>query len=427
MSGSIRAKEAAAVPLPGGTQPGDSANRRNRPRPSIPVSSGPKRATREPPSVLLVDDDPAVLRAVGRALRSHGYVVVTAQDGEEAAKQIGESAFDVILSDIGMPGIDGIQLLRQVREHDLNVPVILITGEPAVRTAVQALEYGAFHYLTKPIGTDSLEAVLEKAVRTHRMARIKQQAAELLGNANALGADRAGLEASFDRAMQALWIAYQPIVDPRCNTVFGYEALLRSDEPTLPHPGAVLDAATRLGRLEELGRLIRLRAAQPVLANPSVGKLFVNLHVTDLLDPLLVSSGSPLAAISTQVVLEITERSSLDEVRDVRTRIASLREMGYSIAVDDLGAGYAGLTSFTLLEPEIVKLDMSLIRDAHQNSTKQKVVRSMTALAKDMGMIVVAEGVESVEERDVLIDLGCDYLQGYLFARPGPPFPEVKW
>jgi EAL domain-containing protein (putative c-di-GMP-specific phosphodiesterase class I) len=377
--------------------------------------------------VLLVDDDPAVLRAVGRALRSHGYIVVTAQDGEEAAKQIGESAFDVILSDIGMPGIDGIQLLRQVREHDLNVPVILITGEPAVRTAVQALEYGAFHYLTKPIGTDSLEAVLEKAVRTHRMARIKQQAAELLGNANALGADRAGLEASFDRAMQALWVAYQPIVDPRCNTVFGYEALLRSDEPTLPHPGAVLDAATRLGRLEELGRLIRLRAAQPVLANPGVGKLFVNLHVTDLLDPLLVSSGSPLAAISSQVVLEITERSSLDEVRDVRTRIASLREMGYSIAVDDLGAGYAGLTSFTLLEPEIVKLDMSLIRDAHQNSTKQKVVRSMTALAKDMGMIVVAEGVESVEERDVLIDLGCDYLQGYLFARPGPPFPEVRW
>jgi EAL domain-containing protein (putative c-di-GMP-specific phosphodiesterase class I) len=101
--------------------------------------------------------------------------------------------------------------------------------------------------------------------------------------------------------------------------------------------------------------------------------------------------------------------------------------MGYSIAVDDLGAGYAGLTSFTLLEPEIVKLDMSLIRDVHQNSTKQKVVRSMTALAKDMGMIVVAEGVESQAERDCLIDLGCDYLQGYLFARPGPPFPEVKW
>lgn len=377
--------------------------------------------------MLLVDDDPTVLRAVGRSLRARGYLVVTAQDGEEATRHIAESNFDAILSDIGMPGIDGIQLLREVREHDLNVPVVLITGEPAVRTAVQALEYGAFHYLTKPIGPDALEAVLEKAVRVHRMARLKQQAAELLGNANALGADRAGLEASFDRAMQHLWMAYQPIVDPRNHRVFGYEALLRSDEPSLPHPGAVLDAATRLGRLEELGRLIRARAAQPILAAPDAGRLFVNLHVTDLLDPLLVSSCSPLAAISTRVVLEITERSSLDEVRDVRTRIASLREMGYSIAVDDLGAGYAGLTSFTLLEPEIVKLDMSLIRDAHQNSTKQKVIRSMSALAKDMGMIVVAEGVECSAERDVLIELGCDYLQGYFFARPGPPFPEVKW
>lgn len=386
-----------------------------------------KRTAREPPSVLLVDDDPALLRAVGRSLRGRGYVVVTAQDGEEATRHIAHSNFDVILSDIGMPGIDGIQLLRQVREHDLNVPVVLITGDPAVRTAVQALEYGAFHYLTKPIGTDALEEVLEKAVRVHRMARIKQQAAELLGNANALGADRAGLEASFDRAMQHLWMAYQPIVDPKHHRVFGYEALLRSNEPSLPNPGAVLDAATRLGRLEELGRLIRARAAQPIVAAPEAGRLFVNLHVTDLLDPLLVSSGSPLAAIASRVVLEITERSSLDEVRDVRTRIASLREMGYSIAVDDLGAGYAGLTSFTLLEPEIVKLDMSLIRDAHQNLTKQKVIRSMTALAKDMGKIVVAEGVETSAERDVLVDLGCDYLQGYFFARPGPPFPEVKW
>jgi len=407
---------------------------RVRSRPSLPAAvttSGTvvaAKAEREAPAVLLVDDDVTVLRAVGRALRSQGYYVVTARDGEEAVRQIAEHAFDAILSDISMPGIDGIQLLRQVREHDLNVPVILITGEPAVRTAVQALEYGAFHYLTKPVGPDALEAVLEKAVRVHRMARIKQQAAELLGNANALGADRAGIEASFDRALNLLWVAYQPIVDPRTQAVFGYEALLRTNEPSLPHPGAVLDAATRLGRLEELGRTIRNRAAGPMLANPAnTARLFVNLHVTDLLDPLLSSPNSPLAAISTRVVLEITERSSLDEVRDVRARVAALREMGYSIAVDDLGAGYAGLTSFTLLEPEIVKLDMSLIRDAHQNSTKQKVVRSMTALAKDMGMIVVAEGVESPAERDVLVELGCDYLQGFLFARPGPAFPEVKW
>jgi EAL domain-containing protein (putative c-di-GMP-specific phosphodiesterase class I) len=189
----------------------------------------------------------------------------------------------------------------------------------------------------------------------------------------------------------------------------------------------VLDAATRLGRLEELGRLIRARAAEPMIQSASAGKLFVNLHVTDLTDPVLMSRDSPLTSIADRVVLEITERSSLDEVKDVRTRVAMLREMGFCIAVDDLGAGYAGLTSFTLLEPEIIKLDMSLVRDVHQNSTKQKVIRSMTSLAQDMGMIVVAEGVETPPERDTLIELGCDLLQGFLFARPGRPFPEVSW
>src|SRR4030095_13086699 len=108
--------------------------------------------------------------------------------------------------------MDGIQLLRQVREHDLLVPVVLVTGEPAVQTAVQALELGASNYLRKPVSTEDMQKVIDRAVHMHRMARIKQQAAELLGLAGALGSDRAGLEASFHRAMASLWVAYTPIV-----------------------------------------------------------------------------------------------------------------------------------------------------------------------------------------------------------------------
>jgi EAL domain-containing protein (putative c-di-GMP-specific phosphodiesterase class I) len=375
--------------------------------------------------LLLVDDDATVLRSTSRLLRARGYDVTTADNGPDAVRAVDLRHFDVILSDIDMPGMDGIQLLREVREHDLHVPVVLVTGVPAISTAVQALEYGAFHYLTKPLSGDELVKVVDKAARLHRMARLKEQAAELLGHSSALGADRAGLEAKFERALQSLWIAYHPIVDPRAQSTYGFEALLRSDEPSLPHPGAVLDAAERLSCLDLLGRTIRDKAAGAF--DKGRGVLFVNLHVTDLLDPALTAPESPLSTIADRVVLEITERSSLDEVKDARSRVARLREMGFRIAVDDMGAGYAGLTSFALLEPEIVKLDMSLVRDVDQNATKQKVIRSMTALCKDMGMMVVAEGVETVAERDMLIDLDCDLLQGFLFAKPGRLFPQVSW
>ena len=384
----------------------------------------PEAATRT--SVLLVDDDVALLRSLERVLKPKGFQTKTAQSGEEAVAICAQQRFDVVLSDISMPGMDGIQLLRKIRETDLLVPVVLLTGGPAVSTAMEAIEYGAFRYIAKPISNEDLVSVLEQASRYHRMARMKARAAELLGTDAGPG-DRAGLEATFERALSSLWMAFHPIVDPRRRRVFGHEALLRSREPSLPHPGAVLDAAERLDALDLLGRTIRDRAAAPVSAEPSSGMLFVNLHVRDLLDSTLTSPDAPLSRIANRVVLEITERAALDEVGDVRSRIAALREMGFRIAIDDLGAGYAGLNSFAQLEPEVVKLDMSLVRGIDASATKQKVVRSMASLSRDMGMLVVAEGVETPAERDVLVELGCDLLQGFLFARPSPPFPEVTW
>jgi len=202
---------------------------------------------------------------------------------------------------------------------------------------------------------------------------------------------------------------------------------MRSREAELPHPAAVLDAAERLGRVLELGEKIRILIAQDIPSAPADAVLFVNLHVCDLLDDSLLTHTSPLTAHAPRVVLEVTERANLAEVPGVRQRIALLREMGFRIAVDDLGAGYAGLSSFALLEPEIVKLDMSLVRNIHLSRTKTKIVRSMINLAKDMGMLVVGEGIESVSEAHALVELGCDLLQGYHYGRPTAPFAGVNF
>jgi EAL domain-containing protein (putative c-di-GMP-specific phosphodiesterase class I) len=153
--------------------------------------------------------------------------------------------------------------------------------------------------------------------------------------------------------------------------------------------------------------------------------LFVNLHTQDLLDDDLYDASRPLARIAHRVVLEITERASLHSVHDVQGRIGRLRSMGFRIAIDDLGAGYAGLTSFAQLEPEVVKLDMSLVRDVHEQPTKQTLVRTMIAMCSELGMKVVAEGIETPAERATIVELGCDLLQGFLFARPEVAFPPI--
>ena len=189
--------------------------------------------------------------------------------------------------------------------------------------------------------------------------------------------------------------------------------------------GAVLGAAERVDRIHDVGRAVRSSVVFSAHAAENAWLFFVNLHPEDLLDPNLYLPDSPFSLLARRIVLEVTERVSLDHVADVHDRIAKLRALGFQIALDDLGAGYAGLTSFTQLEPEFVKLDMSLVRDVHQNSIKQKVVRSMVRLCQDMGKQIIAEGIEKVEERDALIELGCDFLQGYLFAKPGRPFPTV--
>jgi EAL domain-containing protein (putative c-di-GMP-specific phosphodiesterase class I) len=381
------------------------------------------RASVSGKAVLVVDDDPAVARSLRRVLEASGYEVAVAGSGRAAVEEITRCAFDVVVSDIQMPGMTGVDLLRAIRTSDLDVPVILMTGAPSVETAIEALNLGALKYLPKPTSSEVLLESVERAARLHRIARMKRDALKLLGQVDTQAGDRAGLQASFDRALQTMWMAFQPIVDERAKRVFGYEALMRTTEASLPHPGAVLGAAERLNQLDNLGRRVRALSAEAFERAPGDAVLFVNLHTRDLLDASLYDPRSPLTKIAQRVVLEVTERSTIDDVKDIQIRVAALRRLGFRIAIDDLGAGYAGLSSFAALEPEIVKLDMSLVRNVHQSEIRQRLIGSLTALCKEMKMRVVAEGVELAEEREIVSGIGCDLLQGYLFARPGPPFP----
>jgi EAL domain-containing protein (putative c-di-GMP-specific phosphodiesterase class I) len=314
--------------------------------------------------------------------------------------------------------MNGLKLLHAVREYDLDLPVVLMTGHPEIKTATAAVAYGAFQYLIKPVSIDRLRAVVDRAVDVGRIARLKRECAQEFGSGSFYVGDRAGIESKLNRALQSLWMAYQPIIRAVDGSVFGYEALLRSEEPVLPHPGSVLRAAEKLRRVHDVGRAVRDLVASDLERENPEGLLFVNLHSEDLMDPALYVPTAPLTRVASRVVLELTDRASLEDVSDASTRVERLRELGFRIAIDDLGAGQSDPNTFTHLQPEFVKLDIAIVRGVDHDAAKNKIVRSMVRLCHKMGKSVIAEGVENDGERLALCDADCDFLQGYFLGSP---------
>ena len=373
--------------------------------------------------VLVVDDEPAIARATERVLSREGHKVTLAAGGREAIDKARSTKFDAIVSDLAMPDMDGRALLREIRACDLDVPFVFLTGSPDLQSAIDAIEYGAFRYLIKPVPSDELVEVVTRAVRWHRFAVARREAAPELG-AQPIG-DRAGLEARFGSALGRLWVATQPIVSCRDQSILAYETLIRTEEPTFRSPPDLFDAAEKLQRTQEIGRRIRGLVAQLIPTAPRGAAIFVNLHPADLEDDELSAADGVLTPFAERVVLEITERAALDGIRGCRERVERLRALGFRIAIDDLGAGYAGLSSLAALEPDVVKADMSLVRGIEASPIKQKLMRAVVALANDLRVQLVAEGVETNAENDCVAALGTHAVQGYFFARPGRGFPAL--
>jgi EAL domain-containing protein (putative c-di-GMP-specific phosphodiesterase class I) len=367
--------------------------------------------------VLVVDDDAAMRRVCARVLGSEGWDVVVVDGGRAAIESICEAGarFDCVVSDIHMPDIDGFALIAAIRRHDEEIPILLMTGDPSLDGAVRAIDHGAVSYLAKPFDHETLAAGVARAARRHGLARMARRAAEIAE------ADAQDARLRFETALARSWMAFQPIIDITTNRTFAYEALVRTDEESLQRTDLLIATAERLGRIPDLGRTVRAQVARAAVDIPEDVLIFVNVHGLELADDDLFDDSCALAPIAHRIVLEITERIGLDPVAGP-ARVALLRRRGYRIAVDDLGAGYAALGALATLEPEIVKLDMSLIRDLDRNATKRRVVGAIATLCRELGSRVVAEGVETQAELRTLREAGIELFQGFLLARPSREF-----
>ncbi|GAC1030638.1 bifunctional diguanylate cyclase/phosphodiesterase [Pseudomonas sp. No.21] len=217
---------------------------------------------------------------------------------------------------------------------------------------------------------------------------------------------------------------FQPIISLSERRILGYEALTRGPSNSPLHSPVTLFAVARhAGRLSELEMACRKRACTRFHELKLDGKLFLNVSPESLLDPahqpgrtlqLLQAFGIP----PSQVVIELTEHAPTEDFGLLDTALHHYRAMGFSIALDDLGAGYSSLRLWSELRPDYVKIDRHFIDGIHQDAVKREFVGSILKMAKASRAQVIAEGIELPEELAVLAEMGLDLVQGYLLCRP---------
>jgi EAL domain-containing protein (putative c-di-GMP-specific phosphodiesterase class I) len=216
-------------------------------------------------------------------------------------------------------------------------------------------------------------------------------------------------------------VVVQPIVDVTAGVAVGFEALSRfSERDGRPQrPDLVFAQARQLG----LGPRFELAAVDAAIALldqlPTSAYLSVNLSASTLSDEHCVEVLS--AAPPERLVIELTEH---DAIEDYDVTVGVLRELrggGVRLAVDDVGAGFSSLQHILRLNPDVIKLDLSLTRSIHADPARRALGSGFVSFARELGASLVAEGVETEQERDALLDLGVELMQGYLLGRPGPP------
>jgi EAL domain-containing protein (putative c-di-GMP-specific phosphodiesterase class I) len=214
---------------------------------------------------------------------------------------------------------------------------------------------------------------------------------------------------------------FQPIVTLGSQAIIGYEALGRGTSGKLSaRPGDLFKLAERCQRASELSRLLRAVAVTEACTLPGHPALFLNTHPAELGDPLLVPSMHQLrdaVPADQALVLEVHE-DTVTDLPALRQLHEHLRELNIGLAFDDFGVGQSRLEELADVRPDFVKLDMALVRNLHQSAQRQILVQGIVRVALDLGVQVLAEGIESEDEAKVCRQLGCSFGQGFLLGHP---------
>ncbi|HWC36387.1 MAG TPA: EAL domain-containing protein [Mycobacteriales bacterium] len=391
-------------------------------RPADPTSGGPAR-------IVVVDDVEANVNLLRHLLNRAGHASVDGFTDPYAA--LGACAAeppDLVLLDLHMPALDGLGFLERLPGmigDDAFVPVIVLTADICDEARRKVLSAGAKDFLTKPFDvTEVLLRVrntldISSAYREarHHAASLQQvvdgQRAGELAEAARQGEHTERIAAAL--RPDGLSVVYQPIVSLDTGTVVGAEALARFAGS--PDPASEwFEAAAAIGCLAQL----ELRAAEEALGGLRriAPDMFLSLNVS----PATAAAGELYELLAdipaSRVVLELSEHSRIEDYASLNDRLQPFVRRGGRIAIDDAGAGYAGLSHLVHLRPHIIKLDVALTRSIDTDVARQALTISLVRYAAEINATIVAEGIETAAELATLRNLGVSWGQGRQLTPP---------
>lgn len=381
--------------------------------------------------ILVIDDDLDIGEYICAAATRLGHQCIFTASVDEFLSAHSEHT-SLLFIDLIMPQIDGVELLRRLAERDCRTPIVLMSGvglrvmETAEELA-QALGLHIFGKLQKPFPHAELNAILERpytaACPTASKPRREYRVTE------------ADLRTAIEKSQFVVY--YQPQIETATNRVAGLEALVRWKHPCagLIFPDSFIPQLESMGAIDDLFWLVTRRAfADFHLFMDDEGNfpsLSINCTVDSLLDlqfpDRLLDLAAQYRVPPERLTLEITESGLLSQLARTLDVLTRLRMKGVCLSVDDFGTGYSMMRQLRHIPATEIKIDKFFVENIGGSEGDRVIIRKIIEMGRDLGLSVVAEGVETQQQLDFLREAGCDFVQGYLFSKPLPPFECLQW
>ena len=372
-------------------------------------------------NLLVIDDEEDICDLISEIGVRHGMKVKTTSAPENAAALVGEFNPDLVMLDLMMPNIDGVELLRQLAANAKNAKVCLISGSDA-RVLSSARRLASAHGLDV---IDALEKPLSITALNALFSQVKSAATQSV-SPNILDAIIAG----------QFILYYQPVIEMKTRRVKGAEALIRWNHPArgLLAPDEFLDQVVASGQMPAMTDFVISTAFQQLgtwrKTMPDM-ILSVNVTASILLDLELPNKIARLCEqnlVSAQhLILEVTESEAMHDVTSTLDVLLRMRLRNVGVSIDDFGTGHSSLRELKRMPFSEIKIDRSFVIDLDKNKDSAVIAQSIIELGHNLGLKVIAEGIETESVWNTLLEKGCDYAQGYFAGRPMPITEFDAW